>query len=278
MAESILGKINYLTEEQYQTAKANGQINENEIYMTPTETTDFETTKIKQEVLWTGSFSPTADNTYRYMTLSKNVYDYDFLLVDVGSGTHLENRTTVVLTIEGKGVQCAVRSQLFYLVDSYCFTFGVITDGLNQIGFKVQKYKNYSLSDMTMQRIVGIKLNENRIYKSINDNTHDDTIYSTNETPIGTWVNGKPLYRKVFTTISVNGNSNSTTAHGISNLDTIARYTAHSYYNGVFRPVTYSAGNTYTLCEIDKTNIYVYNTTANPYTITVIVEYTKTTD
>ena len=35
MAESILGKINYLTEEQYQNAKANGQINENEIYMTP---------------------------------------------------------------------------------------------------------------------------------------------------------------------------------------------------------------------------------------------------
>lgn len=35
MAESVLGKINYLTEEQYQNAKANGQINENEIYMTP---------------------------------------------------------------------------------------------------------------------------------------------------------------------------------------------------------------------------------------------------
>ena len=35
MAESVLGKINYLTEEQYQNAKINGQINENEIYMTP---------------------------------------------------------------------------------------------------------------------------------------------------------------------------------------------------------------------------------------------------
>lgn len=28
-------KINYLTQEQYNTAKANGEINENEIYLTP---------------------------------------------------------------------------------------------------------------------------------------------------------------------------------------------------------------------------------------------------
>lgn len=28
-------KINYLTEEQYKAAKENGEINENEIYMTP---------------------------------------------------------------------------------------------------------------------------------------------------------------------------------------------------------------------------------------------------
>ena len=36
MAES-LKKINYLTEEQYQTAKENKELNENELYMTPDE-------------------------------------------------------------------------------------------------------------------------------------------------------------------------------------------------------------------------------------------------
>lgn len=35
MAQSVLGKINYLTEEQYNKAKAEGRINPDEIYMTP---------------------------------------------------------------------------------------------------------------------------------------------------------------------------------------------------------------------------------------------------
>lgn len=111
----------------------------------------------KFEVLWTGNFSATAENTYNYMTIDKNVYDYDILLIDVSAGNRLSDRTTVILVTEGKGVECAVRSQLFYLIDSYRFTFGVTTDGYNRIGFKVQKFSHYSIGDIKMQRIVGIK-------------------------------------------------------------------------------------------------------------------------
>lgn len=114
--------------------------------------------KSKKEILWSGSLSPTASNTYTYVTIDKNVYDYDFLLVDVGSGEHLEGRTTIMLTVEGKGVKCAVRGDLFYLIESYRFTFGVETDGLNQIGFKVQNMTQYSLSDIKMYRVLGVKL------------------------------------------------------------------------------------------------------------------------
>jgi hypothetical protein len=116
------------------------------------------TEKKKMEVLWQGSLSPTADNTYIYVTIDKNVYDYDFLLVDVGAGEHLTDRTTVILIIEGRGVKCAVRGDLFYLSESYRFTFGVETDGLNQIGFKVQNMTQYALSDIKMHRIIGVKL------------------------------------------------------------------------------------------------------------------------
>lgn len=117
-----------------------------------------EPVKSKFDTLWTGSFSPTANNTYKYITIDKNVYDYDFLLVDVGAGKHLEDRTTVILTVEGKGVKCATRNDLFYLIESYRFTFGVETDGLNKIGFKVQNMSQYSLSDIKMFRIIGVKL------------------------------------------------------------------------------------------------------------------------
>lgn len=114
--------------------------------------------KSKKDILWAGSFKATANDTYNYMNIDKNVYDYDFLLVDVGTTIHLDNRITVVLTVEGKGVPCAVRSQLSYFIDSYCFTFGVSTDGLNKIGFKVQNSRNYSLSEIIMYRIIGVKL------------------------------------------------------------------------------------------------------------------------
>ena len=112
----------------------------------------------------------------------------------------------------------------------------------------------------------------------VNEVVQKLTIYSTEEKVIGVWVGGKPLYRKVFNNISVAGNNSSSTPHGIKNLGEVARYTAHSFYNGVYRGITYSTGSIYTLCEIDSTNINIYNTTSNPYTITVIIEYTKTTD
>lgn len=56
MAESILGKINYLTEEQYQNAKANGQINENEIYMTPDDEIIYDNTNYSTEEVAIGKW------------------------------------------------------------------------------------------------------------------------------------------------------------------------------------------------------------------------------
>lgn len=276
MAESILGKINYLTEEQYQNAKANGQINENEIYMTP----DDETVYDRPVVLYDNSsgtqgnivLKDSASNYSRIDILAasggrpftKTIYaehlSYTPNEIALGDfwhdGTSGGGMFASFYTLNGKNLNY-VTSARFYTYSGQ----GAIFNTTNSIGiFKVIGYKLKKQDDPN------------------GNNSYDNTKYSTSEMVVGTWVNGKPLYRKVFTTISVNGNSSSTTAHGISNLETVARYTSHSYYNGVYRPVTYSANSTYTLCEIDKTNIYIYNTSANPYTITVIVEYTKTTD
>lgn len=116
------------------------------------------TIKSKRETLWSGSFSVSTTNTFSYLTLSKNVYDYDFLLIDVCAGNALLDRTTVMLLIEGKGVSCGTRSQLFYLLDSYAFAFGVQTDGMNKVGLMVRILKNYDVSTVKMTKIVGVKL------------------------------------------------------------------------------------------------------------------------
>lgn len=71
MAESILGKINYLTEEQYQNAKANGQINEDEIYLTPDgDMVEYNT------VLWQNPNPNATTFAAQNITLSSANYDY----------------------------------------------------------------------------------------------------------------------------------------------------------------------------------------------------------
>ena len=60
MAQSILGKINYLTEEQYTKAKAEGRINPDEIYMTPDDVdlSDRDTSPIGTIHSYAGSTEP----------------------------------------------------------------------------------------------------------------------------------------------------------------------------------------------------------------------------
>lgn len=70
MAET-LKKINYLTEEQYKTAKLNGEIKENEIYLTP----EYEALEYSR-VLWV-NYSPNATSfPAQEITLSDDDYDF----------------------------------------------------------------------------------------------------------------------------------------------------------------------------------------------------------
>ena len=114
--------------------------------------------KSKFDVLWTGSFSPTTNNTFRDMTITQNVYDYDFLLIDVSTNDSKTEKATVTLIIDGEGITCGVRGTLFYLFGSYRVSFGIYTDGYNTIGIKVQDATNYTYGEVTMNRIIGVKL------------------------------------------------------------------------------------------------------------------------
>ena len=101
--------------------------------------------------------------------------------------------------------------------------------------------------------------------------------YSTEETKIGTWIDGKPLYRKTFNITS--GFSNSfDIIHNISNIDYCKCYgtlitrdtTIEQFYN-------YNAD--YFRCFRDNKVIKIrYGTINSPTTIIINLEYTKTTD
>lgn len=114
------------------------------------------------------------------------------------------------------------------------------------------------------------------------------TTYSTEEQVIGTWVNGKPLYRKVIIGTSTIVDQNNEIYHNIENVDEIM-CSSESYIriaDNFFQLNRPSNSET----NIDKTTIqsnlnkqaitlYVgsYLQTSG-YNYSIVLEYTKTTD
>lgn len=98
-----------------------------------------------------------------------------------------------------------------------------------------------------------------------------ENVYSTQETIVGTWSNGKPIYRKVFGGLSFGGTSNAWTDTGatLTNVAQLIRVTACAS-SALIPPLGF---------RINSNKLQYYSVTAswnNSYN--VIVEYTKTTD
>ena len=120
-------------------------------------------------------------------------------------------------------------------------------------------------------------------------NAHDASInnletYSTSETIVGVWTDGKPLYRKVLTYTNSGSiaNGNYTSAHGIANVDMIMWTRAILKENGSIIPIpntNFNIGGSL-VPYINKTDFGFrnYGDTFRNLTITAVVEYTKTTD
>lgn len=108
-----------------------------------------------------------------------------------------------------------------------------------------------------------------------------DINYSTTEQVIGTWIDGKPIYRKVIT-----GNAPSTDWTDFAqlsslNIDTCINIKGNLYQDNNWNiPInTYESNDYYILVSWNRTYIsYKKNGwTSNP-TLILIIEYTKTTD
>lgn len=100
--------------------------------------------------------------------------------------------------------------------------------------------------------------------------------YSTNETRIGTWIDGKPLYRQV-----INGKVSATLGiwariTHMPNVDSVAKLTGF-IFDGDFEPIP----NFLTYLLKDRNGYIIYLTTSEArlnVSLTIIIEYTKTND
>lgn len=116
---------------------------------------------------------------------------------------------------------------------------------------------------------------------NLKSSTYD--VYSTNETVIGTWIDGKPIYRKTFNNISVTSSEYSVipiaTGLTIDNLINISGYLVN---NGRWVVTLNSVDIQYAnmvRVSYDKQTSSLELAAQNwTGTATVTIEYTKTTD
>ena len=126
---------------------------------------------------------------------------------------------------------------------------------------------------------------------NLKSSTHD--VYSTNETVVGKWINGKPIYRKTveFSTSTLSAGENYV-SHGLQNIELLMVNKDWSFLVDTHDGITVwqfgnsvngnaSALSAYS-CNIVWTNastisIYI-GSGLSPEKVIITFEYTKTTD
>ena len=136
------------------------------------------------------------------------------------------------------------------------------------------------VTDSDMNEIKAVVNNNDDDMTTISTNLTNATTYSTDEIRVGTWINNKPIYRKVFN----RGNNLSSFNHNIANVDLIWIDSAHSIRKHLSGNVFNIVGGTND--SAIKLVIYVNDTEVHidnigglaPSEIYIALEYTKTTD
>ena len=133
--------------------------------------------------------------------------------------------------------------------------------------------------------------NKDNLVGAINE-VYKNNIFSSNETIIGKWIDGKPLYRKTITfTSTINANTTTSIAHNITNVKNIfidfsasfmeANIGSSDYVSYNFPSIGYDGNITDKVyCYVNLTNIIFYANGAwgNIWTKHITLKYTKTTD
>lgn len=109
--------------------------------------------------------------------------------------------------------------------------------------------------------------------ENIKLNSYD--YYSTDEQRIGTWVDGKPIYRKVVDFGALPNNTGKYVAHNISNIENVIKLYGFGTTGQTFYPIPNETFRAYT--NLQYIFLYTQDDRSNMNGI-FIMEYTKTTD
>ena len=135
-------------------------------------------------------------------------------------------------------------------------------------------------ADTNASDITAIQGNISEINSSItniNDNLEHLKDYSSNEAIIGLWIDGKPLYRKIFNYGQLPNNSSVGKAHNIPIDTPISVKGTVKTRSGKYNTWTIPSPNIF--IDLSQTEVYIAtNSDRSNLDGLVIIEYTKTTD
>ncbi len=123
--------------------------------------------------------------------------------------------------------------------------------------------------------------NSNGVYEEFAKKNEE--VYSTNEQAIGTWIDGKTLYRKVYDGIALSGSETIVEQTSGIIVQKIYGYFVYTTNKSIQEIGAYRAMDTASTSRVlwDGTYVKVQGGTdwqTGQYTARVIIEYTKTTD
>lgn len=211
-----------------------------------------------------------------------NTLTLEWYVREKGDTTYTQGATPLTYTINSNN-QSYVSSATISLVNPLDQVDGLF-DYQKAYEFKfvaTDKITSYTISEVILTKGIpnfvvfkdAILANDKRV----------DNIYSTSEVKIGTWIDGKPIYRKVMSFTPI---SQTTNLGGIANIDTLiyaggtsTRNNSGHYKNLI--PCNYSGWEIY-LYDI-TTNYGVLKYSNNQWNegvtnALIVFEYTKTTD
>ena len=107
-------------------------------------------------------------------------------------------------------------------------------------------------------------------------------VYSTNETAIGTWIDGKTIYRKCIVNNGSFSNGNTTLPVDLSNVDRIIEFHGTGKFGSDYElNVNYSDGGSYHFAVYKRLKNNVLALEAGPSAVTkvfIFMDYTKITE
>lgn len=253
-------------------------------------------------VLWTNT-NMTSNFATQTITLSDSIENYDFYEIVykvekgtdmyVSSGktpTNLTNKTSCtyagylifreIFTISGTSLTfnngCYYNqygSDTYSSANNYLIPYKVI-------GYKgrIKKTSQYIEGGASISNVYGTSQSNGYSQDYINGLE----TYSTSEQRIGTWIDGKPVYRKVINFGALPNASTKSVSHNISNLGTILDIKGTGTNGSFWFKFPHVVQDTPTNgIEINVSTTLIYIKTGSDrsaYSAYVTLEYTKTTD